>query len=336
MTLVTPPVEIPRDRFGRPLVIPPDGGKPVAYARCTSYIDVLEDRYNLQKWFQRMVALGLSDRPDLRLAVSANRDDKRELDRICEAAREAAAASGAATTGSALHALTEIVDRGDTLPTLEPEAAADLEAYRTATADLKHVHIEQFCVLDTYKVGGTPDRVVEYGGERYIADIKTGSVEWGMLKIAMQLSVYARSHTYDQATGERGIHGASTNRGLVIHLPAGQADPTLYWVDLEAGWEAVKVARDVREQRRIKFADLTEPFNGKPARPSLHRQKKAEAEAAMQGEAEADRIARMIRTCATADAVREVWATHEGSWTDALTETAREHIAGLEAGQATA
>jgi hypothetical protein len=41
---------------------------------------------------------------------------------------------------------------------------------------------------------------VEYGGKRYIADLKTGSIEWGTLKIAAQLAVYARSHTYDVAT----------------------------------------------------------------------------------------------------------------------------------------
>ena len=38
-------VGIPRDRWGRPLVIPPGGGKKrVAYRRVTTFVGVLEDR----------------------------------------------------------------------------------------------------------------------------------------------------------------------------------------------------------------------------------------------------------------------------------------------------
>jgi hypothetical protein len=131
----------------RPLVVPAGGGKPVAYTRCTTYIDCIEDKFNLQKWMQRMTALGLASRPDLLLSVQAHRDDKGKLDKICEDAKEAAAANAAATTGTALHALTELIDRGEDLPSC-PRDVADLEAYRAATADLKAVHIEQFCVQD--------------------------------------------------------------------------------------------------------------------------------------------------------------------------------------------
>jgi hypothetical protein len=312
MTIVTPPPAIQRDRYGRPMVIGPNGGKPVAYTRCTTYIDVLEDKYNLQKWMQRMVALGLSSRPDLLLSVSAHADDKRQLDKICEDAREAAAASAAATTGTALHALTELVDRGQELPVLPDSAKADLEAYRAATADLKATHIEQFCVLDPLQIGGTPDRVVSYKGQRYIADIKTGSIEYGVLKIAMQLAIYARSHTYDIATGERGSHDADLTKGLVIHLPAGEARCELHWVDLIEGWNAVTVARQVREKRKLKFTDLATPFAGLEAAVPV-----------------TDALVDRIRACATADAVRALWAENASVWTDDLSEVARAHIASL-------
>jgi hypothetical protein len=148
MTIVTPPPAIPRDRYQRPLVVPVGGGKPVAYTRCTTYVDCIDDKFGLQKWMMRMTALGLASRPDLLLSVQAHRDDKGRLDKIVEAAKEAAAANAAATTGTALHALTELIDRGEDLPVLPPETVADLEAYRAATADLKAVLIEQFCVQD--------------------------------------------------------------------------------------------------------------------------------------------------------------------------------------------
>ena len=342
MTIVTPAPAIDRDRYGRPLVVPPGGGKPVAYTRCTTYIDVLDDKFNLQKWMQRMVALGLASRPDLLLSVSAHREDKRELDRICESAREAAAASAAATTGTALHALTELIDRGQELPAgLPPNVLASLDAYKAATADLKATHIEQFCVQDHLKIGGTPDRVVKYQRKSYIADLKTGSIEWGILKIAMQLAVYARSHTYDVATGERGEHDADRTRGLVIHLPAVE-DPAdarcdLHWVDIEQGWHAVTVARQVREKRAIKFGDLVTPF-GADLTTQLEQsvtQAQAKQEQATKDEqvvaaivTKAD-LAKQIRACTTPDAVRDLWAAHAGEWTDELTETARAHVAGL-------
>lgn len=318
-TLTSAAPEIDRDRWGRPLVAPPGGGKRVAYTRCTTFIDCIEDKFGLQKWMQRMVAVGLSQRPDLQLAVSAHADDKRELDRICDAAREAATASAAATTGTALHALTELVDRGQDLPVLPDAAKADLDAYRDATAELTAVNIEQFCVLDALKIGGTPDRVVKYGGKRYIADIKTGSIEYGILKIAAQLAVYARSHTYDIKTGVRGEHGAELDKGVIIHLPAGQGRCELVWVDLLAGWEAVKVARRVREQRALKFKDLATPWGQEP-----------EPAPESTPEPEVD-LAALIADASTPDAVRLIWSRHNDRWDDALTEAAKARVAELEA-----
>jgi hypothetical protein len=332
MTIVTPPPAINRDRYGRPLVIPPEGGKAVAYTRATTYIDCIEDKFNLQKWMQRMVALGLASRPDLLLSVQAHRDDKRELDKITDAAKEAAAATAAATTGTALHALTELIDRGEELPAgLPANVKASLDAYIAATAELQATHIEQFCVLDTLKIGGTPDRVVKYGDGRYIADLKTGSIEWGVLKIAMQLAIYARSHTYDVASGDRGMHDADTTRGIVIHLPSvedpADAKCTLHWVDLEAGWYAVQVATKVREKRKLKFTDLTEPFG--PVTPIAPGTAPGNTAMTRARNVEAASLEAQIRAARTPDDVRALWANHEDEWTDDLTQVAQTHIANL-------
>src|SRR5215831_14489249 len=99
------PPAIRRDRWLRPLVVPPGGGKPVPYTRCTTYVSALEDTYNLSRWQQRMVAIGLAERQDLLLAVAAHRDDKAHLNELCEKALEAAKGSAPATTGTALHKL---------------------------------------------------------------------------------------------------------------------------------------------------------------------------------------------------------------------------------------
>jgi hypothetical protein len=333
MTIVTPPPAINRDRWGRPLVVPPGGGKKVAYTRCTTYVDCLDDKYGLQKWMMRMTALGLASRPDLLLSVQAHKDDKNELDKLCEAAKEAAAASAAATTGTALHALTELVDRGEELPVLPTEAKADLEAYREATADLKAVLIEQFCVQDALKIGGTPDRVVEYQGKRYIADLKTGSIEYGALKIAMQLAVYARSQAYDVASHKRSPLNTDLNRALIIHLPAGQGTCSLYWVDVQAGWNAVMVARAVRDQRNKRFVDLTRPFDdttGFATRPNTAVAGGSDRTLQQILANPAPRpLDQQIREASTRRELEVLWETHQDTWTDDLTALAMKRTAEL-------
>lgn len=324
MSITQPEPQIPRDRYGRPLVVPEGGGKPVAYTRATTFVDAIDDKTALTKWKQRMVALGLASRPDLLLGVTAaDPSDKRALDKFCDDAMEAAKAHAAATTGTALHALTERIDRGQDVGIVPDAYLADLAAYTEATKDLTATHIEQFCVLDHLKVGGTPDRVVKYQGKRYIADVKTGSIEWGALKIAMQLAVYSRSKTYDHVTGERGAHDADLTRGIVIHLPAGTGTCTLHWIDLEAGWEAVKVAKLVREKRAIKFGDLTQPFEQATVDPA----------ATPKASEEPVDIAGIIRDCRDIATLRNVWETHAGSpaWSDDLASLATARAAELKA-----
>ena len=73
--LQTVHVDFQRDRWKRPLIIPPNGGKPVAYRRCTSYVDVIADKFKLQQWDKRQVAIGLAQRDDLRLSVLAHLEE---------------------------------------------------------------------------------------------------------------------------------------------------------------------------------------------------------------------------------------------------------------------
>lgn len=245
--------KIPRDRWQRPLIKPAAGGKPVAYTRVTTFAGSIEDMFGLGQWQQRMVALGLATRPDLVLSVAAHADDKNELNRIVDSAREAAAASAAATTGTALHRLAERYDRGQiTLAEVPESNRADLAAYAAAMAPLRIHGIEQFVVVDEIQVAGTFDRIVEYGGQRYVADIKTGSIEYGSGKMAVQLALYAHGWLYEPKRNSRGSTGVSTTAGIIIHLPAGTGRCDLYWIDLRAGWEAAELCDKVRAWRKRK------------------------------------------------------------------------------------
>lgn len=309
-TTIDPLEQVQRDRYGRPLITPPSGGKPVSYRRCTTFVGVLEDTYNLSKWQQRQVALGLAARPDLLLAVSAHGDDKDRLNQVCADAAEAAGSSSAATIGTALHRIAERIDSGETL-TVPDVAKADIDAYQAATTGMTWTHIEKITVHDTLKVAGTPDRVGVVPGAALpvVADLKTGSLDYGLGKIAMQLAMYAHSALYDPTTGARTALDVDLERALIIHLPAGTGTCNLVWVDIAAGWEAVQLAAQVWAWRGRK--GLTTPYGpGAGAAPTTT--------------AGPDPLTLAILAATTVDQLTTLWGEHKATWTDEHTALAAE------------
>lgn len=310
---VTATQPIDRDRYGRPLVAPLDGGKPIAYQRTTTFVDSLDDKFGIEKWKRRMVILGLIERPDLALSAHAHKDDKKQLDRIAEESMEAAKAHGAATIGTAIHSITEQVDRGQDVGAVPADYASDIAAYKQATAVLKMLHIETFVVLDDLKVAGTFDRVVEYDGKRYVADLKTGQIDLGAGKIAMQLAVYSRGLLYDPGTKTRTPLDVDQDRAIVIHLPAGTGTCSLHWADINQGWADVAIAQQVKEHRARK--GWLAPFEPDPI---------AQAQAALEeaGMVAADPIIDAIDRARTTEELTGVWAANINTWQPQHTERA--------------
>lgn len=308
LTTITP--EIRRNHQGRPYVTLPDG-KEVTYTRCTTFIKVLEDTYRLGLWEQRMVAKGLSLRPDYLLAVATIPfEDKDRLNELCDQAREAAKASAAATTGTAVHKLTEYHDRGIAIPPVPDVAMADLDAYRAATTGIEWLMIEQGIVHDDLKVHGTPDRIGREARQKpRVYDVKTGDIQYGIATIAMQMAVYARGIAYDHVTKTRTPlpEDIDLEWATIIHLPAGSAKCELIDVDIAAGWEGVQLAQQVHAWR--KRHDFTRP-HGALTFPDLFG---------------------LIDLCATPDDVRALWSDHQDSWTDQHTEAAKARITVLAA-----
>ena len=269
-----------------------------SYTRTTTFIDVLDDKSNLQKWGERNVLIGVAIDPSFLEQVpsltavmnSADMDCKHTraersepnhdcascrakeakdaLTRKAESAKVIAGSEEKADKGTFLHGLSELVDEGEPLPDgITFGDVIDMDDYRNKTRWLHIVHMEQLVVNDQYWVAGTPDRVstirdwhgpleapdgsVIEPGELLITDLKTGSVEYGALKMAMQLSLYSRSKLYNKKTGERTpLERINQKWGIIMHLPAGQGDCTLYWANLTLGWKAVELAYEVREIRK--------------------------------------------------------------------------------------
>lgn len=306
--------EIPRDRWGRPLVAPPAGGKDIAYTRMTTHVGATEDTWALEKWKMRMTALGVVEREDIHLAIAAHRDDKKHLDQLCDQAVEAAKASAGATKGTALHALVDQWDQGTLDLTKVPAAyRKDIEAYAKATEHLEVVEIETFGVLDDFQVGGTWDRLYRtHSGRLLIGDTKTGSIEYGMGKIAGQLAGYSRATPYDHATRTRATpnpdRGVDQDIGIVMHLPAGKGTCDLVEVSLTAGWDGFLLATEVRKWRTRK--GLHRPYTGEQI-------------------VDSDLLAQ-IEAADTVTELRDLWASnHATRWTDQHTAAAaarKEHL----------
>lgn len=241
---------IPRDGRGRPLIQPPGGGKPVAYTRATTFISALGDTTHLTNWKLRLAVHGLASRPDLIERAQQAEGDKKLLNQIATDALDHAGQYDKAKLGTRIHEATEAYDRGDPVPDLG-EYKPDLDAYATAMLPFKIIEVEQFRVVDELQVGGTCDRVVEHNGQRYIADIKTGSL-YDPGAFAQQLAVYSRGIPYDYATGQRtpDEKPVSTTHGLLIHLPAGEGTCSLFWLNLDTGWQAVQLSHQVRQYRQ--------------------------------------------------------------------------------------
>lgn len=249
-----------------------EGRRLKSYTRTTTFIDCIEDKSNLQAWGERMVLLGVARDPrflDGVPSLDLTRDEKAskdELNRKAQAAKKLAGSQDKADKGTELHGLSELVDLHLPLPRrMDFTDAVDMSAYRNVTSPFSIVHMEKLVVHDEFEIGGTPDRVSSWVGEEdlvapdstiigrdelLITDLKTGSVEYGGLKMCMQLSIYSRSKLYDPTTGIRTDQGPVNQRwGVIMHLPAGSGICTLYWADLTLGWRAVEVARQVRQLR---------------------------------------------------------------------------------------
>lgn len=255
-----------RDRWGRYLVLPPNGSKPTGYTRATTIAKILDDQGGLMNWRSRMVLLGLVKRSDLyATAATADENDKGTLDKLCDKAAEAGGATIRRDLGTAFHS---ILEKFWTDPNYEPPAqfAADVQAVADALQanGLRVVDgmNEQIVVNDALQIAGTFDLLVQDAdGVNYVADIKTGSsVQFGQLAFAIQLAIYANADAiYKQGAAADGsdderlpLPNIDKTAGIILHVQPTSGICDLYKLDLTVGAEALKLALAVRDARKAK------------------------------------------------------------------------------------
>ena len=250
--------EAPKDRWGRYLITT-RSGKQTSFPRVTTIAKCLDDEGALTAWKGRMTATGLVQRNDLLVAASAALEDRNALDRIVQQAIEAAGASSKANIGTALHSLTQALDLGQK-PAILPGLQTDVDAYLKGITQhgviIDPRFVEVLLVNEKYEYAGTADRIARFNTrkKKQVFDLKTGSIDYAMNAIAVQMAMYANAeYIYNWQTQEHiPMPDIDKTRGVILHLPAGKGELALYEVDLVAGWEAAQMAMDVRAWRKRK------------------------------------------------------------------------------------
>lgn len=248
-------IELPRDRYGRPLILQADGStKP--YTRASQVGDTLDDKSALQAWGERMVVKGVVESDHIRRLISlADISDDKGLGAIAKKAKDAAGAWSASDLGTAIHKMTERIDTGAmSIDDVTPEFRPHITAYLAAldAYGLRPVLVEATVVDDALEIAGTLDRVYECrDGRRVIGDLKTGrQIFLPSKSIGCQLAAYAHSVLYNPETGERTpIDGLRTDIAYVVHLPANGSGCSLFEVDTHRGYELARLAQTVRSIR---------------------------------------------------------------------------------------
>ena len=266
----------PEAKRGRYTLPNPDNGKSKSWQRVTNFVKMTDDTYHLELWKQRNVAKGIAilvDTGRITLAQLAKLDvraDRDRLNKITEAAQDAAEAYKNADEGTALHTSAELaLYAGGDLNKVPTHHRRKIGMYLDALAanglTLVPNMIERVTVSLKYDCAGKFDLITRMGdGSNVMTDLKTGdSVDLSMPSIAAQLECYQRG------VNEHGIFNGRNydtdlkvrdDFGLVIHLPSTRDEVSVIKVSLERGREINDANLTVRAARRIKAKHVAETF----------------------------------------------------------------------------
>lgn len=253
---------------GTPFVIGPEG-KRVRYGRPSNVGKILDDESNLTDWKLRTTVVGAAQRPDLMAKVSVldAQTDKKFIRSIVEECLVSGRGKERAVKGEAVHSMFDHLDRHDDW---QPAPQwVDLCNSYLATLDLwglVPVDVEVHCINDAFRLAGSMDRryrttkllVAPDGssvpiGAVLAGDTKTGQVlEYASGSYATQLAAYAMSDRYNVETDEREAFDPPTFQdwGLIVHADSGRTEVQIFWVDLEAGYQGLKLAQMVKHWRQ--------------------------------------------------------------------------------------
>jgi hypothetical protein len=219
----------------------------------TGLASIPDEKFALDQWRKRQVALGMALSPALVERAAVAYDDKEALNAIAEEALVAAKSHDARDRGTAAHRITERIDL-DLLVVDTPLARAVQAAWKKALDDagleIVPEYVERIVCYPDRLIAGRFDRIArrKFDGTLVILDLKTGA---GAIKyphsVAIQLALYANAPllagpvpgdggTTDEFTE---LPALSKSVGYVVHMPTDES-VEVHPIDIAAGWEAAQ------------------------------------------------------------------------------------------------
>jgi len=181
---------------------------------------------------------------------------KRLLDAV-ELACKVAGSGTAASRGTEMHKLGEMINKGQEPRIVQDHLKPHLLHYRQRVEPITFLAQEILIINDAIQRAGsidylmllrdvtTPDGI--FHEELVVAgDLKTG--KWDIDYpggVCAQLAGYGLGQRYDQQTNTRtALHACASDRwAVIVHFPIGEpgAEVGFYWVDMHIGLEAAKL-----------------------------------------------------------------------------------------------
>lgn len=252
---------IPRDRYGRPMLLPEGGTVRLPYTRASSLADFISNKRGLVIWQQRHLARGLGMRPDLAMLAATetyntgfgmtdakeNKASGRRLDEIITRAQDVSLIHERADYGTSIHHLTE---QGNTQPVSDPIVLADVESFQKAMRGITELATEVFVACDEVMAAGSFDHLVRLPGRdrAQVLDKKTGALH--MEGFGVQLAVYANGEMYEndeRFSLESQFGPIDREKAIVAHIAARTGRTVFYEIDIIEGLEAARYAAWVRD-----------------------------------------------------------------------------------------
>lgn len=221
----------------------------------TAIVGLPDDKWTLNNWKMRQVAIGLARSPELLGNVDLDDNDKQAGNTVIEEAMKVAGSGDGAAYGTRVHKITEDGDRG-----LELEDEIDRALYAQwrqllELADLEIVpeYIEGVVVFPLERVCGRFDRLARRrsNGSLVVVDLKTGAsaVDYPHSTVC-QLATYANAPLMCAPEWDEDGNGETEHFeplpdeltkkvGVVIHMPQDDLGG-VYDVNLRLGWQCMQ------------------------------------------------------------------------------------------------
>jgi hypothetical protein len=244
---------------GNRYTLPDADGKPVTWNGATTLAKELDNPYALEQWKLRQAVHGMGLRPDLvKLAGAARSDDKATLRQIVKDALGAAATEQGANEGKSWHMAFERVDRGEPIEALPEFFHAGIRN-RQAEIDRHGIqilpeYIERAVRCLMFKVSGKLDRIGLYEGQFVIIDDKSEKDPLSYPKAkTIQMAIYAYAgELFDPATFTiEPMPDVRKDIAIMLHFDKTTHECKAYRVPIDIGWWGARLAREVREWRKM-------------------------------------------------------------------------------------